>query len=271
MKPNPFQILKMLPQTNCKDCGFETCLALATYLYAYGPASIEKCPHITTETKNKIKELFGVEDSSKAGSMIAMWEEFRAKLKELKFDELSQLKGFKKIGEKKLAFNLLSDEIVVTDNEIEKTNGKLCEHDKILIFYYLNCAEKLTGSYEFCDYRSFYSKLKVRDVKQESFEIKLQNVFVNDIESLRKVLFKLGGVATEYYKDLYDVSIMLMIFPNVPVLILYSKGEEEFTPYCKFMFDKGCNLCFDSEGLEYLADYIVEKIIEEKGATSAAP
>lgn len=264
MKPNPFQILKMLPQTNCKECGFETCLALATYLYAYGPEAIKKCPHITEEVKDKIISLFPKASKDKVGSMIAMWEDFRSKLKNLNFEALSQLSGFKKFENKKIAFTFLSDDIIVTEDEIYKTNGELCEHDKILIFYYLSCAEKLSGGFEFCDYRSFYSKLKVRDVKQESFEIKLQDAFGNDIDTLKKVIFKLGGVETEYYKDLYDISMMLMIFPNVPVLILYSKGEEEFAPYCKFMFDKRCGICFDSEGLEYLADYTVERILKEK-------
>ncbi|GAB4439140.1 MAG: hypothetical protein OHK0040_10620 [bacterium] len=262
MKPNPFQILKMLPQTNCKECGFETCLALATYIYAYGPEALNKCTCIEDETKKKIKDLFGKEEDNKAGSMIAMWEEFRKKLKNLNFDSLAGLNGFKRLSDRTVSFKLLDDEIVVTEEDIIKPAGTLCEHDKILIFYYLNCADKLTGEFEFCDYRSFYSKLKVRDVKQESFEVKVQEAFGNDTEKLKKVLLGLGGRPTEYYKDLYDLSMMLMIFPNVPVLILYSSGEEEFSPFCKFMFDKGCSLCFDSEGLEYLADYVVDKILE---------
>ncbi len=266
MKPNPFQILKMLPQTNCRECGFETCLALATYLYAYGPEAVKKCPYLSYDVKSKISSLFGVESAGKAGTMIAMWEEFREKLKDINFDAVSRLEGFEKRGDKVVTFKFLSEEILVTDIDIIKANGSLCEHDKILIFYYINCAEKLTGSFDFCDYRSFYSKLKVRDVKQESFEIKIQEAFGNDVERLKTVLFSLNGKEVDYHKDLYDLSVMLMIFPNVPLLILYSKGEEEFSPYCKFMFDKGCSLCFDSEGLEYLSDYVVEKILEKKGA-----
>lgn len=262
MKPNPFQILKMLPQTNCKDCGFETCLALATYLYAYGPERIKNCPHIDDATKRKIKELFGETEQGKAGSMIAMWEELRKNLIKINFENFSKIKDFslKKEGNA-VVFKFLGDDIVVTTEDIKKIDGKLSEHDKILIYYYINCAEKLSGEYEFCDYRSFYSKLIVRDVKQEGFEIKLQQAVGNNILMLKDVLNELGGKDDGSFKDLYDLSMLVNIFPNVPVLILYSKGEEEFSPYCKFMFDKGCSLCFDSEGLEYLADYLTEKII----------
>lgn len=260
MKPNPFQILKLLPQTNCKECGFETCLALATYIYAYGPDAIKRCPYLSAEIIEKVFSLFGREESQKSGSMIEMWQEFRKKLKELNFQSLERLEGFKKLGEKVVSFSFLGDEIKVTVDDITCDTVTLCEHDKILIYYYLQCANKLSGNFDFCDYRSFYSKLKVRDVKQESFEIKVQEFFGNDIEKLRNTLYKLGGKESNYFKELYDLSIILPVFPNVPVLILYSKGEEEFSPYCKFMFDKGCSVCFDSEGLEYLADYIVGKL-----------
>jgi acetyl-CoA decarbonylase/synthase complex subunit gamma len=43
-------IYKLLPKTNCKDCGFATCLAFAMAL-AQKRTSLEKCPHVTAEAK----------------------------------------------------------------------------------------------------------------------------------------------------------------------------------------------------------------------------
>ncbi|HSL91964.1 MAG TPA: (Fe-S)-binding protein [Candidatus Limnocylindrales bacterium] len=37
-------IYKLLPKTNCKDCGFPTCLAFSMQLAA-GKTGIEKCEH----------------------------------------------------------------------------------------------------------------------------------------------------------------------------------------------------------------------------------
>lgn len=44
------QIYKLLPQTNCKDCGFPTCLAFAMKLAQKG-TELEKCPHVSDESK----------------------------------------------------------------------------------------------------------------------------------------------------------------------------------------------------------------------------
>jgi len=262
MKPTPFELLKLLNSQNCKECGFETCLAFATYIYAYGPKALDKCPHISKEVKEKIISLFGKEAQVLPTSMIEMWESFRKKLKDLPFKELANLEGFSLVDDK-LLFYSLNEKIIVTIEDIINESSPITEHDKILFYYYLLKADKLTGKYDFCDYRNFYSKLKVRDVKQEEFEIKLQKAVKNDTSKLKDILISMGGEVFNEFKNVYDVSMIVHIFPKVPILILYRSGEEEFEPYCKFMFDRGCSICFDSEGLEHLSDYVVEKVIKK--------
>ncbi len=43
-------IYKQLPKTNCKECGFPTCLAFAMKMAA-GQVPLDKCPHVTAEAK----------------------------------------------------------------------------------------------------------------------------------------------------------------------------------------------------------------------------
>jgi len=47
------QIYKLLPKTNCKDCGFPTCLAFAMKLAAK-QVDLDTCPHITPEAKEAL-------------------------------------------------------------------------------------------------------------------------------------------------------------------------------------------------------------------------
>ena len=49
------QIYKMLPQTNCKECGFPTCLAFSMKLAAK-QVELDACPHVTDESKAKLAE-----------------------------------------------------------------------------------------------------------------------------------------------------------------------------------------------------------------------
>lgn len=47
------EIYKLLPQTNCKDCGFPTCLAFSMKLAAK-QVELSACPHVSDESKAKL-------------------------------------------------------------------------------------------------------------------------------------------------------------------------------------------------------------------------
>ncbi len=49
------EIFKLLPKTNCKKCGFPTCLAFAMKL-AQRQASLDQCPDVSEEAKQKLGE-----------------------------------------------------------------------------------------------------------------------------------------------------------------------------------------------------------------------
>src|SRR3989338_7975773 len=47
-------IYKLLPKTNCKECGFPTCLAFAMQLAAK-KASLDKCPKVTEAARQALE------------------------------------------------------------------------------------------------------------------------------------------------------------------------------------------------------------------------
>ena len=49
------EIFKQLPRTNCKECGFPTCLAFAMSL-AQGKTELAKCPHVSDAAKASLSE-----------------------------------------------------------------------------------------------------------------------------------------------------------------------------------------------------------------------
>ncbi|MBM3123304.1 MAG: acetyl-CoA decarbonylase/synthase complex subunit gamma, partial [Chloroflexi bacterium] len=48
------EIYKLLPQTNCKECSFPTCLAFAMKLAAK-QAELRACPYVSEESKAKLE------------------------------------------------------------------------------------------------------------------------------------------------------------------------------------------------------------------------
>ncbi|WP_448382905.1 (Fe-S)-binding protein [Desulfosoma sp.] len=53
-KPQVFTILKQLPKTNCKDCGYPTCTVFAVQV-AEGGRGPEHCPHLSPEQRQALQ------------------------------------------------------------------------------------------------------------------------------------------------------------------------------------------------------------------------
>ncbi len=76
------QIYKLLPQTNCKECGFPTCLAFAMKLAAK-QVELSSCPYVSEESKRQLAEsaappirlvaLKGAGAEVKAGNEVVMF------------------------------------------------------------------------------------------------------------------------------------------------------------------------------------------------------
>lgn len=49
------EIFKMLPKTNCQECGVPTCMAFAMKLAA-GQAELDSCPYVSDEAREKLEE-----------------------------------------------------------------------------------------------------------------------------------------------------------------------------------------------------------------------
>ena len=49
------EIFKMLPKTNCQECGVPTCMAFAVKLAA-GQAELDSCPYVSDEAREKLEE-----------------------------------------------------------------------------------------------------------------------------------------------------------------------------------------------------------------------
>ncbi len=52
-KPNLVEILKLLPKTNCRECGAPTCLVFATRV-AEGAKTAADCPHLEEGPRRKL-------------------------------------------------------------------------------------------------------------------------------------------------------------------------------------------------------------------------
>jgi len=54
-KPQPMEVLKLLPKTNCGECGQPTCIVFVS-LVMQGVKGVGDCPQLTPQNRTKLKE-----------------------------------------------------------------------------------------------------------------------------------------------------------------------------------------------------------------------
>lgn len=62
-KPETMQVVKLLPKTNCKECGQSTCLVFST-LVIQGAKGADDCPPLAGENKQLLTNYLGQFDST---------------------------------------------------------------------------------------------------------------------------------------------------------------------------------------------------------------
>jgi acetyl-CoA decarbonylase/synthase complex subunit gamma len=134
------QIFKLLPKTNCGDCGVPTCLAFAMNLAA-GKAELSACPHVSEEAKAQLAEAsappirsvtIGTGDAAvKVGGETVMFRhekrfENPPLVAVLVSDTMSdadvdgRLKGFKELRYERVGLNLRPELVAVQGDDAAK-------------------------------------------------------------------------------------------------------------------------------------------------------
>ena len=150
------------------------------------------------------------------------------------------------------------------DIEITSAQEKVGTETKITILHYLITSKAskgtpLTG--KLVDFRqvpggNFYYSTLIKLVHKpflETFGEKPQ-VFVSAGKSI-------GGNEA----DFKDFSMKFQVFPNVPVIVVLYKGDEEFPPDCKFLFDSNIVDYLSAEGILKACEELIKKLRRDSG------
>ncbi len=64
--------------------------------------------------------------------------------------------------------------------------------------------------------------------------------------------------------DLGDDAFVFKFFPRLPVAFVYWRGDEEFPPYSKILYDVSASNYMSTHGLRALTEFLVQHLIGEE-------
>ena len=89
---------------------------------------------------------------------------------------------------------------------------------------------------------------------------RLVKAFGNDIDAFEKSAVSFNGTPEPYG----DLGLCFQALPNVPLLAVYWKGDEEFTPSAKVLFDRSACHYLPTDLCAFLGSVLTEKLIEAR-------
>ncbi|WP_022853494.1 DUF3786 domain-containing protein [Thermodesulfatator atlanticus] len=261
---NPVEILKKLPRTNCKECGYPTCLAFAMALIT-GACEPARCPYFAP------KDWPAHVSAPKAPQEDFAWkilEEVKKKAAKVDFAAVAtQIGAEYEEGSLKLRF-LDTNAFLSREEALREDEKELDPRDQILLYNYVIFAGKTPLRGEFVGLESFPNSLSKTATLRKYAEEKLALSFSEKPSLLEKALAKFKHEKPSTCPA--DLCAVVWVLPKVPLKIHFfnAEPEENLPAEVKILFDAHATAYLDLESLVFCAERLVERLIalsEEEG------
>lgn len=266
------KLLKMLPRTNCGDCGYLTCMAFATHVLREGVLP-STCPHFEPDKLVKVETILKEQE---AGGVTAFPEHFVSakkhvisKIQDYDLQELAPFLGAEYIfqaDKEFLEILLLGRRYAVSKDEITSIDGS--EHDvweHVLLYNYVAeaCREPLKGSWVAMG--ELPGALAKKKSFEEGCEDKIAGGFADQLELLKEALRQLGSVSPSMETNA-EFHAVFYPLPKIPFLLYFwdEDRDDGFPAKVKILFDATVLCYLDIESLVFLGEKTAQRLLEMK-------
>jgi hypothetical protein len=265
---------KILPRTNCGECGFSTCLAFASMVVSE-KLPLRNCPYIEPETLAAAeKEL---EEQYKAGKwtkkdMAAdalQWAKQRAA--SMAIVDLPERIGGRLVkveGKEALELSYFQDTILIRSDGITKKSGEsLNWWEQTFIYNHMAMGGRRmpTGTWKgLVELPNTVSKVKSMKAHVEN---PLIQRFQGNTEALQQAALDIGGEDMRNAMPAANVAMLFHPLPRIPVMLTFwdEEPQEGYGAEAKLLFDETIVEHLDIESIMFLSERIKELLCGDSG------
>ncbi len=142
-----------------------------------------------------------------------------------------------------------------------RNNKEVSSREKIIILHYLNRSKGTPLSDKLIDFREIPGGNLYYSVFENRVHKPFLKVFGKRPSLLLEVSLSLKGTKA----DSGDSSVRILAFPKVPLTFIIYRGDEEFPPAGKVLFDSSVYDYLTTEDIVFVCEDAVGKLIDPKG------
>ncbi len=265
----PMHLYKLTPKTNCKDCGFETCLAFSTQVIV-GQADLDRCPYLDQDAIQPIKDQLAVQQAAGIGIKREGFEKalqfLRGEILKWDFGAIAESLGaeFSELGGvRTLRFSYFGETVSVSQEDILLESGdSLGPYDKILLYNYaIGGARDPSGKWVGMETLP-NSVSKIKSLRAHC-EGPLAERFAGRMSRLPEAISGIGR-SIELKDEQVDFAAEFPILPRLSIRVLWwdEDASEGFAARAKFLFDQKVLDTLDLESLLFTCEQLTDRLLE---------
>ena len=259
----------VLPKTNCRDCGFATCLAFAGMVVSER-LSLDTCPHIDPDTAARCRGELEAQYAAGKWTRRDMAEDALVWAKEkaasMALSDLEERIGGRLHGrgeDLELRLPYFSEELRIGRNGMVKGDGEApTRWEQVFIYNHMAQGGRAhpTGNWKALqEFPNTVSKIKSMRAHVEG---PLADRFGGKAADLRAAAVKLGALDRSGENPAADAAWLFRPLPRIPVMLLFWDGEEEFDAEVKLLFDETIAEHLDIESILFLGERLTQLLCE---------
>ncbi len=266
---------KILPRTNCRDCGFPTCLAFAGMVVSE-KHPLKNCPHIPPETladaEKELEAQYAAGRWTKRDMAADALQWARERAASMAIADLPDRIGGELVeveGEPALKLPYFTGAVLIREGAVSHADGSdLNRWEQVFLLNHLaqGGSARPTGNWKALEaFPNTVSKVKSM---RSHVEAPLRECFTGRGDALRRAALAIGGVDRTGETGSADVAVELRPLPRVPVMVMFWDAEQEegMEAAVKLLFDETITQHLDIESILFLSERIQQLLRGEADA-----
>jgi hypothetical protein len=262
----------VLPKTNCRDCGFPTCLAFASMVVSE-KLPIAGCPHLDPAEAARCQAIL---DKQQAGGKwvrkdpaqeALAWARQRAA--SMRLEDLPRRIGGRLEGagdRRELVLPYFSGALAVRADGISHLDGRpLNRWEQVFVYNHLAQGGSREPAGDWQSFKEIPNTVSKVKAMRANVEEPLVERFAGRLDELAAAARDLGATTVSAAGQSADLALRFQALPRVPVLLLFwdSRGDDPFGAEARLLFDRTVTEHLDIESILFLSERIRQLLCGE--------
>ena len=238
---NPFEIYRLLPQTNCSECALPNCLAFSAAVIK-GQKNLAECPYIKAADKELLTNRIGIREDfnrTRGEDLNILMHRVSA----VDFSTKAELLGAKLVSGRLAVKSLGKDFLIDTKGNVTSECHTHAWLTVPLLSYVVHSSgQNITGRW--VPFRELKGGAPMNPLFVQRGEKPLKKLLDSNSQLLGDLISMFSGKRADNNLFSSDIALSLYPLPKVPILICYWNPEGDM--------DSDLNIFFDASAEKHL-------------------